>query len=308
MTYTIGTRGSRLSLAQTRWVADRLQRACPGLNLEIKTILTSGDRDSRPLFTIDQKGIFEKEIDAAVARGEVDLAVHSLKDVPSTLSDGLVLACVPARADPTDILITQNGLSLELLPSGYVIGTSSLRRAVQIRRSRPDISVKPIRGNVETRLAKIDGALYHGVVLARAGVARLGLGVASAELPGFLPSPGQGSLGVICRRDDRELISLLQMIEDANSRLEAEAERFLSDRLGSGCRFPLGALARVENGTMTLRAAAFSVDGKRSATSSISGDRLNAERLAERVADDLLGQGAEDLASGWREGLEAWNR
>lgn len=307
MTYAIGTRGSRLSLAQTGWVVERLRELLPDGEFRVVPIKTSGDGDPRPLFAMNQKGIFEREIDAAVARGDVDLAVHSLKDVPSAIPGSLTLACVPKREDPGDVLITRDGSTLESLRAGSVVGTSSLRRAVQVRRARPDIRVRSIRGNVETRLAKVDGVRYGGVVLARAGISRLRLDVPCAPLPGFVPSPGQGSLAIVCRKADSGLIALLGRMEDAGSRLEAEAEMELSARVGSGCRFPVGALARAGSSSMTLSAAAFSVDGRRSAASSMSGDRGKPRELAGRVARDLLRQGAGDLAAGWRAGLEEWN-
>ncbi|CAI8028860.1 Probable porphobilinogen deaminase [Geodia barretti] len=297
-------------MAQTRWVADRLAESDPGATFQIQSIRTTGDGDPRPLFAMDQKGIFEREVDAAVAQSRVDFAVHSLKDVPSQLPDGLTLACVPKRESARDVLITGDGSSLQSLPRGSIIGTSSLRRAVQIRRSRPDVGVRPIRGNIETRIAKIDGANYHGIVLAQAGISRLNLDVISAALPEdeFVPSPGQGSLAVVSRADDHGLITLLKGIEDADSRLEAEAERALSGYVESGCRFPLGAHASVDGPTMTLRAAAFSADGKKSAVARIAGDRRAPRDLADRTAQDLRRQGVEALASGWRESLEMWNR
>ena len=225
MRYKIGTRGSRLSLAQTNWVISELKKVNPDAEFEIKTIKTKGDTDTRPLFSINQKGIFEKEIDRAVAERQVDFAVHSLKDVPSKLAENLVLACIPKRESPNDVFISSNGATLEKIDSGAIIGTSSLRRAVQIKRKRPDLVVKPIRGNIETRIKKIDED-YDAVVLARAGISRLKLDVNFSELSTdeFFPSPGQGALAIVARADDSETISLLKKIEDQNSRLEAEAE------------------------------------------------------------------------------------
>jgi len=179
--YKIGTRGSRLSLAQTKWVISELKKVNPDAEFEIKTIKTKGDTDARPLFSINQKGIFEKEIDRAVAERQVDFAVHSLKDVPSKLAENLVLACIPKRESPNDVFISSNGTTLEKINSGAIIGTSSLRRAVQIKRKRPDLVVKPIRGNIETRIKKIDED-YDAVVLARAGISRLKLDVNFSEL------------------------------------------------------------------------------------------------------------------------------
>ncbi|MEK6877501.1 MAG: hydroxymethylbilane synthase, partial [Thermoproteota archaeon] len=177
MKYKIGTRGSLLSLAQTNWVISELKKRSPETEFEIVTIKTKGDTDARPLFTINQKGIFEKEIDRAVVEKKVDFAVHSLKDVPSELSDDLVLACIPKRESANDIFISKDGSTLQTIKKGSKIGTSSLRRAIQVSRIRPDLIVKPIRGNIETRIRKIDQGEFDAVVLAQAGITRLGLDV-----------------------------------------------------------------------------------------------------------------------------------
>src|SRR5437899_8861869 len=216
MKYLVGTRGSQLSLVQTNWVISELKKKSPAAEFEIVTIKTKGDTDARPLFTINQKGIFEKEIDRAVAEKKVDFAVHSLKDVPAELPDELVLACIPKREDPNDVFISKDGLTLETIKKGAIIGTSSLRRAVQISRLRPDVIVKPIRGNIESRIKKIHDGNFDGVVLAEAGIGRLGLNVKFERLSTteFPPSPGQGALAIVSRRDNVKLIELLRTIED----------------------------------------------------------------------------------------------
>ena len=168
----MGTRGSPLSLAQTNWVLDELKNTDPSLTFDIEKITTKGDTDTRPLFAMEQKGIFEKEIDRAVSEKRVDFAVHSMKDVPSTLDPSLTIACVPSRESINDVLITNDGYSLDSLPSDYVLGSSSLRRAVQISRKRPDITVKPLRGNIETRINKVIDKKIDGIVLAKAGISR----------------------------------------------------------------------------------------------------------------------------------------
>ena len=207
----IGARGSQLSLAQTNWVVSELKKIHPDAEFEIKTIKTKGDTDARPLFTIDQKGIFEKEIDRAVANDEVDFAVHSLKDVPSQLDEHLILSCIPKREMVNDVFISSDGSTLESIKSSAVIGTSSLRRAVQLIRKRSDVIVRPIRGNIETRIKKISGKDFDAVVLAEAGIARLCLDVAFTPLSvdDFTPSPGQGALAIVSRRDDSNTISML---------------------------------------------------------------------------------------------------
>ena len=212
MTFLIGTRGSRLSLAQTNWVISELQKQNPGSEFEIKTITTKGDTDTRALFTIDQKGIFEKEIDKAVAEKQIDFAVHSLKDVPSDIPESLTIACIPKRESVNDVFITNDGSNLQTIQSGAVIGTSSLRRAVQVSRIRPDAVVKPVRGNIETRINKVTDGKFDAIVLAQAGISRLGLDVKHSVLStkDFPPSPGQGALAIICRTDDDKTISMLK--------------------------------------------------------------------------------------------------
>lgn len=317
--YVVAARGSRLSLAQAGAVIRQLEEANPGTSYEITTITTKGDTDARPLFTIDQKGIFEKEVDKAVADGRADFAVHSMKDVPSELPDGLALACVPERERPDDVLITADGSTLEEMRQGAVIGTSSLRRAVQISRARPDVVVKPIRGNVETRIGKIRGgggdsaaAAVDGVVLAYAGVTRLNLDARYAVLPldGFLPSPGQGALAVISRAGDADTAAMLRGIEHAGSRAEADAERALSDAVGSGCRFPVGALARHTGGGIAIRADAFSIDGSDHITVDVAGGRDPdaAADVGRRAGAEMMAKGVSRLGLKWREGLAEWNR
>ena len=259
MNYKIGTRGSQLSVAQTNWVVDELKKANPDSEYEIITIKTKGDTDSRPLFTIDQKGIFEKEIDKAVADKQVDFAVHSLKDVPSDLPEELTLACIPKRETVNDVIISKDGSSLDSIVSEGVVGTSSLRRAVQIMRKRPDLKVKPIRGNIETRIRKVSDSDYDAIVLAQAGISRLGLDVKYSKLStdDFSPSPGQGALAIVARADDSQTIEMLKKIEDSQSRIEIEAERALSNYVDSGCRFPVGAYAKANGEDMTIKVMAF---------------------------------------------------
>jgi len=308
--YIIGTRGSQLSLAQTNWVIDELKKVNPDVEYEIKTIRTKGDTDARPLFTINQKGIFEKEIDRAVAQKEVDFAVHSLKDVPSDLPEDLTLACIPKREAVNDVLISKDNSTLESLKDGAVVGTSSLRRAVQIFRIRPDLIVKPIRGNIETRIRKIDDGDFDAVVLAKAGIARLGLDVKFTEISteDFAPSPGQGALAIVARIDDENIISMLKKIEDSQSRLEIEAERSLSDFVDTGCRFPVGAYAKASEYSMTIKVIAFSVDGKKSMTVEKQGPKDNPKELGRLAGEELQKQGVNELALNWREKVEEWNK
>ena len=307
----VGTRGSRLAIAQTEIALAALRRAHPGVRFEVVTISTKGDVDNRPLFTMDEKGIFEKEVNEAVNKGEVDFAVHSLKDVPSDLSDELVVACIPKRASPNDVLVNDKGQKLKELAPGSTVGTSSLRRAVQLAKSRPDLNVRPIRGNVETRVKKVISGEYDAVVLAEAGLTRIGMKDVIVERFGvrdFVPAPGQGAIAIVCRHDNRKLISMLKTIEDPRSRAEVLAERALIKKVEGGCRFPLGAVAVTNGDKLTLYASVFSADGSKNIKVKKIGNANDPEKLGNKVADMLVKQGAMEMAEGWRRAVEEWNR
>lgn len=310
MKYLIGARGSLLSLAQTNWIVSELGKVYPSIEFDIKPIKTQGDTDARPLFTIDQKGIFEKEIDRAVAEGTVDFAVHSLKDVPSQLDPHLTLACIPKRESVNDVFISSDGSTLETIKEGSVIGTSSLRRAVQISRKRPDVKVKPIRGNIETRIKKVSSKNYDAIVLAQAGISRLGIDVPFTPLSidDFSPSPGQGALAIVARKNDEKTIRMLKKIEDLDSRLEIEAERALSDFVDSGCRFPVGAYAKSSGTEMNIKVCAFSVDGKQFLYVTKTGHKNDPHSLGKDAGEELRRKGVNDLALNWREKVEEWNK
>ena len=310
MKYLVGARGSKLSLTQTNWVISELKKINPDSEYEIKPITTKGDTDTRPLFTIEQKGIFEKEIDRAVAEKEVDFAVHSLKDVPSELADNLIIASIPKREKVNDVFISSDGSSLDEIKAGSVIGTSSLRRAVQVSRKRSDVVVKPIRGNIETRIKKTSEENYDAIVLAQAGISRLGVDIQSTflSIDDFSPSPGQGAIAIVARIDDIQTIEMLKKIEDLDSRLEIEAERALSDFIDSGCRFPLGAYAKSNGTEMNLTVYAFSVDGKQSLEVTRTGDKNNPKLLGKQVGEELRSKGINDLALNWRQKVEEWNK
>jgi len=310
MRYKIGTRGSPLSLAQTKWVISELKNKSPETEFEIIPIMTKGDTDARPLFSINQKGIFEKEIDRAVAEKKVDFAVHSLKDVPAELPDDLTLACVPKRESANDVFISKDGITLEKIKKDAVIGTSSLRRAVQVSRMRPDLIVKPIRGNIESRIKKIDDGKFDGVILAEAGIGRLGLDVKFERLSSvdFPPSPGQGALAIVSRKDNHELIKLLKTIEDSDSRVAIEAERSLSIFVDSGCRFPVGALAQKAGDKLRLHVIVYSVDGSKSINVEKTGEPTQAKEIGKQLATELAAKGIAELAKDWREKVEEWNK
>ena len=304
-TYTVATRGSRLSLAQTARTIEALRRTAPDSNFEVVRITTKGDTSSKPLFAMDRRGIFEKEVDAAVADGRADFAVHSLKDVPTDIPPGLILACVPRRAAPNDIIICREGMDPLSPPAGSVVGTSSLRRAAQAALAFPGVEVRPIRGNVDTRVSKVGGDM-DAVILAQAGVDRLGLEVRHAPLSPevFVPSPGQGALAVVARADDHRTISLLESIQHQPSRAEAEAERALSRVIESGCRFPVGAHARSDGRTIRMVAAAYSADGKPPVVARQSG--THPESVGVAAGRQMLEMGAASLALNWRRRLAEW--
>ncbi len=309
MKYIIGTRGSQLSLTQTNWVVSEIKKKSPQTEFEIITIKTQGDTDARPLFTINQKGIFEKEIDRAVAERKVDFAVHSLKDVPADLPEDLILACVPKREEANDVFIANDGTTLHTIKKGALIGTSSLRRAVQITRIRPDVIVKPIRGNIETRIRKVHDGEFDGIVLAQAGITRLGLDVKFQRLSMdvFPPSPGQGALGIVSRKDNAPLIELLQKIEDPETRNAVEAERSLSMFVDSGCRFPVGAFAHKDNDRLKLKVIVYSIDGRKSIMVEKDSEINKANDLGKQVATELREKGISEIAKDWREKVEEWN-
>jgi hydroxymethylbilane synthase len=310
-TIRVGTRSSRLAIAQTEIALAALRKAHPGVKFEVVTISTKGDVDKRPLFTMDEKGIFEKEVNEAVLKGDVDFAVHSLKDIPSDLSEELIVACIPKRASPNDVLVNDKDQKLKELAPGSTIGTSSLRRAVQLAKYRPDLNVRPIRGNVETRVKKVIRGEYDAVVLAEAGLTRIGMKDVIVERFGvrdFVPAPGQGAIAIVCRQDSKALLSMLRRIEDPSSRAEVLAERALIKKVEGGCRFPLGAVAVTNGDRITLYASVFSADGARNIKVKRVGNASEPEKLGSKVANMLVKQGAMELAEGWRRAVEEWNR
>ena len=310
MNFIVGARGSKLSLAQTNWVILELQKIDSSLLSEIKSITTKGDTDTRPLFAMEQKGIFEKEIDRAVFEKEIDFAVHSLKDVPSKLDPDLTISCVPKREAINDVLITREGFDIKSVPSGSVIGSSSLRRAIQVMRQRPDLVVKPVRGNIETRINKVTDGKFDGIVLAQAGITRLGTNVkfSKLSLDDFPPSPGQGALAIVSRKDNSNTLEMLKKIEDYRSRMEIEAERALSESVDSGCRFPVGAFAVSNSNSLTLKVAVYSMNGKKLIVLEKTGELDKPKELGKLLGTELIDKGVKDIASNWREELEEWNK
>jgi hydroxymethylbilane synthase len=311
MTFKVGTRGSRLALAQTEIAIKALRKSGVRGTFEVVKISTHGDVDKRPLFTMDEKGIFEKEVNEAVKTGSVDFAVHSIKDIPSDLSEQLTIASIPRRASPNDVLVNDKGKKLKDISSGQLIGTSSLRRAVQLQNIRPDLKIKPIRGNVETRVKKVIAGEFSAIILAEAGLARIGMEDLIAErfsVRSFVPAPGQGAIGIVCRTKDHKMASMLRSVEDPASRTEVTAERALIEEVEGGCRFPLGALAVSSNNKMILTASVFSADGTRHIRVQKKGIVGEPEKLGHLAAQALIKEGAIELAQGWRQAVQDWNK
>ena len=295
----IGTRGSALAIWQAEWVQSRLCELQPGLLVSLKRIKTTGDRilDS-PLAMIGGKGLFVKEIEEALARGEIDLAVHSMKDVPTSLPVGMEILSIPAREDPRDALISRDGVSLEKLRNGARIGTSSLRRQAQMLYARPDFQVSILRGNVDTRLRKLDAGEYDAILLAAAGLRRLGLEQRITEFLSYevcLPAISQGALGLEGRADDRLVRELVLRLEDRSTRMAVTAERGFLERLEGGCQVPIAAHATVGDQTMTLRGLIASVDGQRLIQGSSEGPIGDAKKIGVALAERLLSQGGREI-------------
>lgn len=296
----IASRRSKLALAQSRSVLQRLQTAWPDESFEIVEIDTRGDRLlDRPLPEIGGKGLFTEALEAALRSGAADLAVHSLKDLPTEMGEELVLGAIAEREDPRDVWITgADGPSgPEAAAPGAVVGTSSERRRALIRALRDDLEVASIRGNVDTRLRKLDEGQYDALIMAAAGLRRLDLGHRIAmylDPPDWLPAPGQGAIAVQCRAGDSRVTQLLEPLEDAAARAETEAERSLLARLEGGCQVPVAALARAA-GSLALHALVALPDGSRVVRAQGQSPMEGAAELGRRVADDLIGQGADSI-------------
>jgi hydroxymethylbilane synthase len=295
-TIRIGTRGSPLALAQAREVQQRLEAAHgPGkLAFKVCVIKTSGDRiQDRPLAEVGGKGLFTKEIEEALLAGEVDIAVHSMKDMPTQLPAGLTVACFLPRADVRDAFISHKAASLSGLPQGAVVATSSLRRQAQVKHLRPDLGVVPIRGNVETRLRKLEEGLADATLLAMAGLKRLGLeDRARAPVPveEMLPAVAQGVIGVETRSDDAAMAGLLAAINEEATALAVTAERAFLAKLEGSCRTPIAGLAEVADGRLAFRGMILTPDGAQCYATSRAGRAAEAIGLAEDAAAELLGK------------------
>ncbi|HEX2209215.1 MAG TPA: hydroxymethylbilane synthase [Longimicrobium sp.] len=297
----IASRGSELALWQSRTVQHALRAADPALRVEIEVIRTTGDNiQDVPLAKIGDKGLFTRELDAVLLSGAADLAVHSLKDVPTRLPEGLALAAVTAREDPRDVVILPPGRrgGLYYLKSGAKVGTSSLRRRAQLQALRPDLDVTDLRGNLNTRLAKLDAGAYDAIVLAAAGVLRLGWADRVSQyldVPGWLPAAGQGALAVVARADRADVLDRLRPLHDAATAACTLAERALLRSLEGGCQVPIGALAALEGNAVVLHALVADLDGRRILRVQEVGGMDDAGLVGRRAADALLARGAGEI-------------
>lgn len=264
-TFIIGTRGSRLALRQVELVSQMLRAASPGVAIDVREIKTEGDRSNAPLSEIGGAGVFTKAIEDALLAGTVDIAVHSLKDLPADLATGLAIAAVPERGDVRDALVTRDGAKLDALPHGARVGTGSGRRAVQLRALRPDLQTAEIRGNVDTRIRKVQSGEYDGAVLAMAGLERLGLTEHVAQIfetEQMTPAVGQAALAVEVRADDSDAIALVRVMDHWQTRAAVEAERGYLRRLGAGCRLPVGAYAWIDGESLFVQGMLATDDGE----------------------------------------------
>jgi len=295
----IASRRSRLAMWQSEHVAGELRRLYPRCEVNILGITTRGDRIvDRPLAQIGGKGLFIKELEAALEDGRADLAVHSAKDVPMRLLQGFCLAAFTAREDPRDCLVSNLSASLEALPSGSIVGTSSLRREAQLRERHPALQVKPLRGNLDTRLAKLDRGECQAIVLAAAGLKRLGLAArirAMLEPEQSLPAPGQGALVIECREERGELLERLAPLDDAATSACVLAERALSRALSGDCQLPLAAYAVASGAQIRLRGLVAMPDGSKVVRAELKGPRAAPEKLGEALAANLRSLGADAI-------------
>jgi len=291
----LGTRKSKLALWQANFVKEKLEAL--GCKVELVPITTTGDKIlDTPLAKIGGKGLFVKEIENALLSGEIDLAVHSLKDVPITIPEGLTLSAITEREEPYDVLISRNGKKLEELPSGAVVGTSSLRRQVQIKRRRGDLRVEILRGNVDTRLRKLKEGLYDAIVLAYAGVKRMGLsGEISQVLEDFIPAVGQGSLAIETRAEDERVINFVKVLNHEESWLRAVCERAFLRELQGGCQVPIGAYAWIEGNRIKIKGFISDLEGERFLEGYEEGSLQEAEEVGKRLAQRLLREGGEEI-------------
>lgn len=304
----VGSRRSKLALTQTNWVIDQLKKIAPSYEFEVKEIVTKGDKIlDVTLSKVGGKGLFVKEIEQAMLDGEIDMAIHSMKDMPAVLPEGLVIGCIPEREDHRDALISKGNVSLAELKPGAIVGTSSLRRSAQILAKRPDLEIKWIRGNIDTRLAKLENEDYDAIILAAAGLKRMGWSsdVVSEFLDDDLcvPAVGQGALAIECRMNDEELLGILNQFTCPKTDKTVRAERAFLHEMEGGCQVPIAGYAYInEEEKVVLTALVASPDGKTIYKERVEG--TNPEELGVACANHLTDQGAKELIAKVKEELE----
>jgi hydroxymethylbilane synthase len=301
----VGTRQSLLALTQTNWVVNRLKEIRPDLNIQVKKIVTKGDRILNvTLSKVGGKGLFVKEIEQALLDGEIDFAVHSMKDMPAEMPKGLTIGAVPVRENPRDCLISRGGITLDRLPAGAVVGTSSLRRQAQVLALRPDLVVEPVRGNLDTRLRKLREGQFDAILLAVAGLSRLDWKREITEEFGvdrMLPAVGQGALAIQCREDDQEMLGLFRQIHHEETARAVRAERAFLAAFQGGCHLPIAAYAETVGEEVHLTGLVAHPDGRNVLKGTLSGKDEKA--VGEALARELIDRGAKQLLLEVREGL-----
>jgi len=299
MVLRIGTRASKLALAQAHWVRKRISAQYPDLKVELVTVRTKGDRvRDRPLSTIGGKGLFVKEIEEALQRRDIDIAVHSLKDVPAELPGDLYIGAIPEREDPWDVLISKDHSPLEELPKGSRIGTSSLRRAAQLLHHRPDLEIVPLRGNLDTRIRKLQSLDMHAIIVAAAGLRRTGMVdhiTHPIPLDLMLPAIGQGALGLELRLDDRKTRTMVAFLDHYTTHVAVEAERAFLKELKGGCQLPVAAFGQLIDGTLRLDGMVADVRGEKVVRDRVSGSPGDAKTLGTALARRVLEAGAREI-------------
>ncbi|MGE9214953.1 hydroxymethylbilane synthase [Exiguobacterium aurantiacum] len=294
----VGSRRSQLAMTQTKWVIEQLKKAGAQNEFEIKEIVTKGDQIvDVQLSKVGGKGLFVKEIQQQMLAGDIDFAVHSMKDVPAELPEELYISCMPKRVDARDVLICENGYTLETLPEGAVIGTSSLRRGAQMLAARPDFEIQWIRGNIDTRLKKLETENFNAILLAKAGLERMGwtdrVDFEALDADMMVPAVGQGVLAIESRKDDAEVTNVLQLLHDDVTAKAATAERTFLKAIEGSCHVPVGGYATVDGDDVTLTGLIASVDGKE--VLRVTKTSTDAVALGNEVADDLLGRGGREI-------------
>ena len=290
MNIVAGSRGSKLALTQTDGVIQKLKQIVEDIEVSSKIIKTTGDKIAdQHIFSISGEGAFEKEVNIAVAKGEIDFAVHSMKDLPIEYNNNITIAAVPKRESPYDTLVSNSGYDIKEIPEGTIVGTGSPRRKAQVRHLRPDLNIKSIRGDIDTRIMKLDEGLYDAIILAESGLNRLNINKKTKRLPpkDFPAAPGQGALAITIRKDRNDLMKMFNHINHFQSMVEISAERTFLSEIGGGCKVPIGALAMSKDNKLSMYAMILSFDGQKRFHSTFHGTPDNPEEVGMKVAEDI---------------------